>query len=118
MKQEIINALTWYANKMEDVVKYNWSSGYKEEYITKAHKKFTEELSKHIDFYNLTMEDCKELHFGNWDGSGLMLIPFYLYDVIPVGMELTSISGMKDIFPNIDNDTRFGCLAYGIYPKA
>lgn len=50
----------------------------------------------------------------------IWLIPIWLLDVIPAGMELTYISGEKVVFnskEDIDIDTRFGCLAYGIFPK-
>jgi hypothetical protein len=40
-----------------------------------------------------------------------------LYPFIPEDLELTSIGGNKDFAPNIDTDTRFGCLAWGIFLK-
>lgn len=55
---------------------------------------------------------------GNWDGKGLLLIPLHLFDKIPNGMVLTSISGEKKTKGKdyIDDDTRGGMLAYGILP--
>lgn len=50
---------------------------------------------------------------------GLRLIPLYLYPSLPIGITLTSIGGEEIVFngSNIDADTRFGCIAYGIKPK-
>lgn len=50
---------------------------------------------------------------------GLRLIPLYLYPSLPVGTALTAIDGKEIVFDgsNIDVDSRFGCLAWGIKPK-
>lgn len=66
MKKEIINCLTWYANRVAQIVQYHWSDSYCREEIEKATKEFLEELKKHINFEELTEKDCKELGFGNW----------------------------------------------------
>ena len=83
---------------------------------------------------DLTEAQVKELGWPKWsDEDELTLIPFYLYDYLEYGQTLTSISGDKKIVtpgynsglpsypdsnPNyIDNDHRFGFLAYGFYPK-
>lgn len=54
--------------------------------------------------------------FGNFDGK-LVLVPLYLYSMIKDGEELVDIFGdvvMKgrDV---MDDDIRYGCLAYGFY---
>ncbi len=51
--------------------------------------------------------------------EGLMLIPLWLLPLVPIGTELISISGdvIKYNGNNVDNDSRFGCVAYGIKPK-
>lgn len=51
--------------------------------------------------------------------SGLMLIPLWLFPLLPKGIEVTSIFGEKIIYDgkNINNDVRMGCIAYGIVPK-
>lgn len=72
-----------------------------------------------INYSAATMKDLEALGFGHWsEGSRLMLIPLKLYDTIPDGTILTSISGRvvtkgKD---EIDLDTRFGCIAFGLTP--
>lgn len=121
MKQEIINCLTWLANRVSETTTYkSWSDEFKCKEVKKSMDKFVEELKKHIDFSNLTEEDCRELRFKRWDEeSDIMLIPLYLVPAIPIGTTLTSISGEDVIYDghNIDLDIRFGCIAYGIKPK-
>lgn len=119
MKKEIINCLTWYANMVAQTIQYtSWSDNFCRKEIKEAHDKFIEELKKHIDLKALTREDAIELRFGRWSDEtpNLYLIPLWLVPIIPVGTELTCISGAKIIYngSNIDNDIRFGCIAYGI----
>ena len=70
------------------------------------------------EWLNLDMATAKLLGFQLWEeDSNLMLIPGYLYQFIPAGLELYSISGEKEqyqSYDDLDNDTRYGCLAYGI----
>lgn len=122
MKTEIRNCLTFLANQVAETVLYqpHWSMDFCHQEITKAYKKVAEELKKHLDWNNLTEEDCQELRFGKWEKeSQLYLIPIWLYSAIPIGTKLTSIFGEEIVFDgsNIDKDNRFGCLAYGIIPK-
>ena len=121
MKKEIVNCLTWYANKVAEIVQYHWSDEYCRKEIEEAHDKFVNEMKKHIDFSNLTREEAKELRFMRWDEElpDLYLIPLWLLPVIPIGTELTSIGGDKVIYDgtNVDNDIRFGCIAWGIEIK-
>lgn len=63
--------------------------------------------------------DRERLDFEKWkldSGEIIMLIPLYLYSLIPEGLEVTSIFGEKIVYDgtNIDNDERLGLLAYGI----
>lgn len=118
MKSEIMNCLTWYANKIAETVHYkSWDDHVCREEINRHTGKMIEEVKKHIDFYHLTKEEAVELRFGKWsDDSNLYLIPLWLLPAIPVGITLTCISGDKIVYDgkNIDIDTRFGCLAWGI----
>lgn len=119
MKKEVINCLTWYANMVAQTVQYtSWSDEFCRKEIKEAHDKFIEELKKHIDLKTLTREDAIGLRFRRWSDEtpNLYLIPLWLLPIIPVGTELTCISGAKIIYDgsNIDNDIRFGCIAYGI----
>lgn len=119
MKKEIINCLTWYANRVAQTVQYSsWSDEFCRKEIKEAHDKLIEELKKHIDLKTLTREEAIELRFGRWSDEtpNLYLIPLWLLPVVPIGTELTSIFGNKVKYDgtNIDNDIRFGCIAYGI----
>lgn len=53
--------------------------------------------------------------FGNWDGR-LMMIPGEWHKLLPVGLELECIDGDRGVvgIDYIDDDIRFGCLAWGI----
>jgi hypothetical protein len=57
--------------------------------------------------------------FRTWDDSGLLLIPLWLWSLVPDGMELTCINGKKAVKgkDDINLDHRSGCLAYGFVPK-
>lgn len=118
MKQEIINCLTWYANRVAETVQYkSWSDDFCRSEVRSATMDFLSELRKHIDFSKLTREEAVALRFGKWDDErDLYLIPLYLLPIVPVGTELTCINGQTVIYDgtNIDNDIRFGCIAWGI----
>ena len=154
MKKEIINVLTWYANKVAETVQYPWEDSFCRTELEESTKELLRVLRKHINFEELTEEDCKELGFGNWISeclvnqdienykkelddhkisksdyeemvasikrtAGLKLIPLYLFHLIPIGMKLICVDGREVINDgtNLDNDTRYGCVAYGIIPK-
>lgn len=86
-----------------------------------------EYIQEQLNQYHIPVEEWKKLlipqakllGFKFWEeDSNLMLIPGYLYQFIPEGLELYSISGEEEqyeSYADLDNDTRFGCLAYGIY---
>lgn len=86
-----------------------------------------EYIQEQLNQYHIPVEEWKKLlipqakllGFKFWkEDSNLMLIPGYLYQYIPEGLELYSISGEKEqyeSYADLDNDCRFGCLAYGIY---
>lgn len=157
MKKEIINCLTWYTNKVAETVQYtNWSNEFCRIEIKESTDKLLEELNKHIDWNNLSEEECKELRFGKWESDediesditeltsvdrttlssvqveeieekikslknskGIRLIPLYLLPIVPIGTELINIGGsvIKYDGKNVDNDIRFGCIAYGVKIK-
>lgn len=121
MKKEILNCLTYLANRVSETTQYdNWSDNFCRKEIKEAIQKFVEEIKKHIDWENLTEEECKELRFGKWDEeSGIYLIPLYLFPIIPIGLKVYSIMGNEIVNDgtNLNNDIRFGCIAYGIKPK-
>jgi hypothetical protein len=118
MKQEIINCLTWYVNCIAETVQYkSWSDEFCRKEVKTATMDFLNAIREYIDFSNLTKEEALSLGFGRWDDeSDLYLIPLYLLPLVPIGIELTCINGKKIIYDgtNVDNDVRFGCIAWGI----
>lgn len=118
MKKEIVNCLTWYANRVAETVQYtSWSDEFCRKEVRQATMDFVSELRKYIDFSKLTREEAVALRFGQWEeGGDLYLIPLYLLPIVPVGTELTCISGKTIVYDgfNIDKDIRFGCIAWGI----
>ena len=117
MKIEIQNCLTWLVNEVAKAVVYNWDNEYKATENKESFNIFYEELKKHIDFTKITQAEATELRFGKWDTeSNLYLFPLYLVPIIPEGLEVTTISGNKIKYERnkMDNDIRFGCVAYGI----
>lgn len=74
-----------------------------------------ETLSDWDDYRQLAIDDLAALGFGKWSET-LALIPGEWYAALPKGLVLESIGGEvaevgKDY---IDDDIRYGCLAYGI----
>lgn len=64
----------------------------------------------------LPKEELEDLGFRLWDEEGeLYLIPIWMIDLLPKGMELSDINGDKVLLDdNLDLDHRFGYLAYGL----
>lgn len=123
MKQELINHFTWLANRMAQCNEYkDWSKESKVKELEEGFKTFYDSLKNNnlIDFEKLTIDEARELRFEKWsDESGLWLIPLYLKPLLPSGLKVTAIDGEvlevgKD---KLDNDIRFGVLAYGIIIK-
>ena len=81
--------------------------------ILNAVEKFNEGIANAIDWDNLTKEEAIQLGFVTWSGS-LFLIPAYLYGVLPEDKEFFGIMGGTYFKKDMDIDTRFGCLQYGI----
>jgi hypothetical protein len=64
----------------------------------------------------LEVPELEKLEFGKWDKeSSLMLIPIWLYPYLADNLKTISISGSEHtIKAEIDDDHRFGNLAYGV----
>lgn len=125
MKKELVNHFTWLANKLSELNTYNWGANFKEEELKKTFDTFYKSLQKKsnkplIDISKMTIETAKEMGFCKWDeNSDLYLFPLWFMPLIPIETEVTSIGGKKIIYDgtNLDNDIRFGCIAYGIELK-
>lgn len=65
----------------------------------------------------LSIKEMLYLGFSRWDeNQPLYLIPLWFYDLIPDGIELTSIFGDKVIKGSgkVNLDIRFGLIAWGL----
>lgn len=74
------------------------------------------------DFNSLSVDDAKNLGFSKWSDEfeNLYLIPSYLWRFIPSGLDVRDFDNntvIYDSFEQLDNDERFGCLAYGLIIK-
>lgn len=126
MKKEIMNLFVRYANHISETVQYEkWSDDFCRSEVRENTLNFLSELRKTFDFNTLTKEDAIDLGFTRWnayipedssDTRSLYLIPFYMLPIIPIGLEVISIMGEKIVNDghNLDNDHRYGLLAYGI----
>lgn len=122
MKQEIIDILTYIANRSSETVVYgeHWGAKFCYKEICEGIDNAMTAIKEELDWDSLTDEECKSLRFGKWEkDSPVRLIPLWLYKAIPIGTKLISINGDERVFDgsNIDTDIRFGCLAWGIIPK-
>jgi hypothetical protein len=95
----------------------SWSDKFARSETTEA-LDYLREKYKGFDFGSLSKKELSEFGFGNWDAE-LMLIPLYLLPCIKEGTELYSISDERIIVGKdvLDNDVRFGCVAYGFKIK-
>lgn len=73
------------------------------------------------DLHKMPAETLKQIGLGAWDepnekGGVLWLLPGEWYNHIPEGFLLTCIDGTTSPFKRgeTDDDTRYGCLAYGV----
>lgn len=70
MKTEIINFFTWLANRVSESTTYeSWSDEFSRKDVKNAMSVFLKELKKHIDWENLTHEECNALRFGRWQSD-------------------------------------------------
>lgn len=74
---------------------------------------------KPVNANNLTQAQMEELGFGRWsEESNLRLIPLWLLPFLQEDIDAECIDGEKVTkVSEMDNDHRFGMLAYGVYPK-
>lgn len=125
MNKNLLAHFTWLANRLSELNTYNWSADFKERELKDAFDTFYKSLQKEsnkplIDLSKMTIEAAKEMRFCKWDeNSDLYLFPLWFKPLIPIGTEVTTIGGEKIIYngTNLDDDIRYGCLAYGIELK-
>ena len=106
-------------NKAAEVMNYtNWS----DEFSTKQNREITDIVDQQIGKINiaeLTKEQMDDLGFGTWsEDNPMRLIPLWLFKFLPDEIESECINGTKTVLKTaeMDNDHRYGYLAYGIWP--
>lgn len=106
-------------NKAAEVMNYtNWS----DEFSTKQIREITDIVDQQIGKINiaeLTKEQMDDLGFGTWsEDNPMRLIPLWLFKFLPDEIESECINGTKTVLKTaeMDNDHRYGYLAYGIWP--
>lgn len=106
-----------------EIMSYQWDDHSKVSNIMDIHKSISEWETKHgsfkIDPNDLTEDEMVKLGFSSWsEESKIKLIPIWLYPFLAEDIETESISGSKHTKKSeIDNDHRFGLLAYGVIPS-
>ena len=119
---EIMHLLARYASHVAQTVQYkSWSDEFCRKEINDYTDGFLAAMKKHINWDNLRKEEALGLGFTLWSEEypDLYLIPLYLFPILPIGTEVTCIDGRTFTYDgtNMDNDVRFGCIAYGITIK-
>lgn len=98
----------------------SWGDKFCREHVLDVIKRIKDSNSFHkIDPNNLSFNEALQLKFGRWsEDSSLMLIPLWLMPFLVDSFEGGCIDdetpGML-VTNELDNDHRFGCLAYGIF---
>lgn len=119
-KCEIIRKLI--INRAAEVIAYtNWSDNFATNQLRELPEKLLSQRPdlNQIQPSELTANECRNLGFGRWsDENPMYLIPLWLFPFLADNIKTTCIDGSQCIHKNeMDNDNRFGCLAYGIIPK-
>lgn len=107
------------ANKIAQFNQYkNWSDDFCRK---EANSLFERQSKKYkIDPTKFRASQLNKLGSAKWsDDSSLMLLPLWMVSFLPKGLEVECIDGDKKIVgvDKLDNDIRFGCVSYGVYPK-
>lgn len=74
-----------------------------------------------VDPNDLTENELIDLGFGRWSqDSPMYLIPLWLFPFLAHKIKARCVNGEEREYlrSEMDNDNRFGCLAYGIVPKS
>lgn len=120
------NVKNYMIDELAKYLTYQWPADFIYSEMDELKKKIAKEIP-FIDFACMNTSQLRELGFKRWDDrSEFLLIPLWAYTMLKTGTELHCISGeaikVADGYQDncsenyIDNDQRFGCLAYGIKP--
>lgn len=110
------------------VIYRSWPDDFRLSQIRDKNRRL-QDLCRGIPLDGLTTAECDDLNFGRWsDETPLRLIPTWLYPHLRHGDTVTSFTGRAIVVGEnytdpdategyVDNDARFGCLAFGIIPS-
>jgi hypothetical protein len=108
-------------NRTAEVMSYtNWEDDFAVRQIREIPADLLEQSPElgGIQPSELTDAECDNLGFSLWSKENpIRLIPLWLLPFLADEIKTTSISG-TDVFrkADMDDDNRFGCLAYGVLP--
>lgn len=114
-QEQLMNYISWDDLTQKDCEEMRFCKWAKDEEITEEIKF----LDKMYEEGKITKEEFEERKAKKMNTKDIMLIPVWLYPLIPIGYEVTSIFGDKVVNngKNINSGSRYGCIAYGIVPK-
>jgi hypothetical protein len=96
-----------------------WSPGFIAGYLKEVPDKIKcAEWYKPIELSNFSEDQMKDLGFVRWsEDDPMYMIPLWLYPFLPDEIECKSIDGVQVRYKKseMNTDSRFGCLAYGVY---
>jgi len=113
-------------NRAAEVIAYkNWGDDFAAKQIRNAPEEIEQQMKGGKELFGiqpaeLTETEMADLGFGIWnDTTTMRLIPLWLLPFLADEIEAECISGEKTVIKKseMDNDNRFGCLAYGVTPK-
>ena len=109
------------AQKAGEIITYsNWSNEYSGQELRTLLVRIKQMKDyKAIDPNELSVKEMDDLGFGRWsENSPLRLIPIWMFPFLADEFMCGSISSPVELtkLTDIDNDHRFGCLAYGVVP--
>lgn len=106
-----------------EVIAYNWDADFSRKNLKEVPDKLKKaEGFRLIDPSDLTESEMDDLGFGRWsEDNPIRLIPLWLKPFLAERIKAGSIDNgeAREIeTASMDDDHRFGCLAYGVLPTA
>jgi hypothetical protein len=111
-------------NRAAEVMAYqSWDNDFAAKQIKEIPSRLSEN-ERAEDFFginpsDMTGQEMADLGFGLWsEDNPMRLIPLWLFPFLADEFESECIDGEKQVMrkADMDNDNRFGCLAYGVIP--
>ena len=120
---EVAKNIRWVIVRIasESMIYTNWTT----DFVASQLREIPERIKKEdwfspVDPSDLTEKEMLSLGFGKWSKDDPMrLIPLWLFPFLPDEVDCGCIDGEKRVQKKseMDNDSRFGLLAYGVMPK-